>query len=81
MLVNVAERNREVGIRKAIGATNGNIINQFLDQYSFTHTSTTKQTNFVVITDSVSTHPYPFRKLFNVHKKPQRLYGSILSSG
>ena len=30
MLVNVAERNREVGIRKAIGATNGNIINQFL---------------------------------------------------
>ena len=30
MLVNVAERNREVGIRKAIGATGGHIINQFL---------------------------------------------------
>lgn len=30
MLVNVAERQREVGIRKAIGATNGHIINQFL---------------------------------------------------
>lgn len=30
MLVNVAERQREVGIRKAIGATNGNIISQFL---------------------------------------------------
>lgn len=30
MLVNVAERNREVGIRKAIGATSNQIINQFL---------------------------------------------------
>lgn len=30
MLVNVAERNREVGIRKAIGASNGQIVNQFL---------------------------------------------------
>ncbi len=30
MLVNVAERHREVGIRKAIGAANGHIINQFL---------------------------------------------------
>lgn len=30
MLVNVAERQREVGIRKAIGATNGHIVNQFL---------------------------------------------------
>lgn len=30
MLVNVAERNREVGIRKAIGASSGHIINQFL---------------------------------------------------
>jgi len=30
MLVNVAERNREVGIRKAVGATNNHIINQFL---------------------------------------------------
>lgn len=30
MLVNVAERQREVAIRKAIGATNGQIIRQFL---------------------------------------------------
>lgn len=30
MLVNVAERNREVGIRKAIGASDAHIINQFL---------------------------------------------------
>ncbi|OYX41499.1 hypothetical protein B7Y94_04980 [Candidatus Saccharibacteria bacterium 32-49-12] len=30
MLVNVAERRREVGIRQAIGATDGQIINQFL---------------------------------------------------
>lgn len=30
MLVNVAERNREVGIRKAIGATDGQIISQFI---------------------------------------------------
>ena len=30
MLVNVAERRREVGIRKAIGATDSHIINQFL---------------------------------------------------
>jgi len=30
MLVNVAERNREVGIRKAIGAADGHIVNQFL---------------------------------------------------
>lgn len=30
MLVNVAERRREVGIRKALGATNGSIVNQFM---------------------------------------------------
>lgn len=34
MLVNVAERNREVGIRKAIGASNSNIISQFLIESS-----------------------------------------------
>lgn len=30
MLVTVAERQREIGIRKAVGATNGHIISQFL---------------------------------------------------
>lgn len=30
MLVNVAERQREIGIRRAVGATSGHIINQFL---------------------------------------------------
>lgn len=30
MLVNVAERRREIAIRRAVGATRGNIINQFL---------------------------------------------------
>lgn len=34
MLVNVAERRREVGIRKAIGATDGHVINQFLVESS-----------------------------------------------
>ena len=30
MLVNVAERQREVGVRRAVGATGWDIINQFL---------------------------------------------------
>lgn len=32
MLVGVAERTREIGLRKAVGASNGNIVNQFLTE-------------------------------------------------
>lgn len=32
MLVGVAERTREIGIRKAVGASNGNIVSEFLTE-------------------------------------------------
>jgi putative ABC transport system permease protein len=32
MLVGVAERTREIGLRKAVGASNGNIVNQFMTE-------------------------------------------------